>query len=91
MIINKKEISIEEAIKFSDYKKLLLNRRENGLLLSDYQISVLNRSGIDYRKFSNVKELLFEIESCLDDYFDDELDLVSSQLSEYIYYNDTNK
>ena len=34
---------------------------------------------------------MFEIENCLDDYYDDELDIVSSQLSEYIYYNETNK
>ena len=91
MIINKKDISLDEAIKFSNYQELLLNRRENGMLLSDYQIAVLNRNGIDYRKYNNVRELMFEIENCLDDYFDDELDIVSSQLSEYIYYNDTNK
>lgn len=91
VIINKKEVSIDEAISFSNYQELLLNRRENGMLLSDYQISVLNRNGIDYRKYNNIRELMFEIENCLDDYFDDELDLVSSQLSEYIYYNDTNK
>ena len=91
MIINKNEISIADAIKFSNQDELLLKRRENNLLLSDYQVSVLNRNGIDYNKFSSVKELLFEIENCLDDYFDDELDLVSSQLSEYIYYNETKK
>lgn len=91
VIINKKEVSIDEAISFSNYQELLLNRRENGMLLSDYQISILNRNGIDYRKYNNIRELMFEIENCLDDYFDDELDLVSSQLSEYIYYNDTNK
>ena len=34
---------------------------------------------------------MFEIENCLDDYYDDELDIVSSQLSEYIYYNEINK
>ena len=91
MIINKSDISIEEAIKFSNYDQLLLRRRENGILLSDYQVSVLSRNGINYKKFGNVRELLFEIENCLDDYFDEELDLVSSQISEYIYYNDTNK
>lgn len=91
MIINKKDISLDEAIKFSNYQELLLNRRENGMLLSDYQIAVLNRNGIDYKKYGNVRELIFEIENCLDDYFDDELDIVSSQLSEYIYYNETKK
>lgn len=91
MIINKKDVSVDEAIKFSDYEGLLLKRRENSMLLSDYQVAVLNRNGIDYKKFGNVRELLFEIENCLDDDYDDELDLVSSQISEYIYYNDTKK
>ena len=91
MIINKNDISLKEAIDFSNYKELLLSRRENGLLLSDYQVAVLNRNGIDYKKYNNVRELLFEIENYLDDDFDEELDLVSSQLSEYIYYNETKK
>ena len=91
MIINKNDISLKEAIDFSNYKELLLSRRENGLLLSDYQVAVLNRNGIDYKKYNNVRELLFEIENYLDDDFDEELDLVSSQLSEFIYYTDTKK
>lgn len=91
MVINNKDINLDEAIKFSNHQELLLNRRENGMLLSDYQVAVLNRNGIDYRKYNNVRELMFEIENCLDDYFDDELDMVSSQLSEYIYYSDTKK
>lgn len=91
MVINKKEVSVQEAINFSNYENLLLNRRENGMLLSDYQVTVLNRNGIDYRNFGNIRELMFEIESYLDDYFDEELDLVSSQLAEFIYYNDTKK
>ena len=91
MIIKNRDVSLDEAIKFSNYQELLLNRRENGMLLSDYQVSVLNRNGIDYRKFTEIRELLFEIENCLDDYFDDELDIVSSQLTEYIYYNETKK
>ena len=91
MIINKNDISLKEAMDFSNYKELLLSRRENGLLLSDYQVAVLNRNGIDYKKYNNVRELLFEIENYLDDDFDEELDLVSSQLSEFIYYTDTKK
>lgn len=91
MIINKKEVSVDEAIKISDYEGLLLKRRENNILLSDYQVSVLNRNGIDYNKFSSIRELMFEIENYLDEEFDEELDLVSSQLSEYIYYNETKK
>ena len=91
MLINKKDVSLKEAMDFSNYSDLLLSRRENGFLLSDYQVSVLNRNGIDYRRYNNVRELLFEIENYLDEDFDEELDLVSSQLSEFIYYTDTKK
>ena len=91
MIIKNRDVSLDEAIKFSNYQELLLNRRENGMLLSDYQVSVLNRNGIDYRKFTEIRELLFEIENCLDDYYDEELDMVGSQISEYIYYNESKK
>ena len=91
MIINKKEVSIDDAIKISNYEDLLLKRRENNILLSDYQISVLRRNGIDYNRFSSIRELMFEIENYLGEEFDEELDLVSSQLSEYIYYNETKK
>ena len=90
MLVNKKEISLEQAIKLANHQELLLKRRENNMLLSDYQVSVLNRNGINYNNFGNIRELLFEIENCLDDYFDDELDMVSQQLSEYIY-NETKK
>ena len=91
MIINKKEVSINEALEYSDFDNLLLKRRDNNLLLSDYQVSVLSRNGINYNSYSSVRELLFEIEACLDDYFDDELDIVSSQIQEFIYYNETKK
>ena len=91
MIIDKKEVSIDDAIKISNYEDLLLKRRENNILLSDYQVSVLKRNGIDYNKFSSIRELMFQIENYLDEEFDEELDLVSSQLSEYIYYNETKK
>lgn len=91
MEINKKEISIDEAIKISEYQQLLLKRRENNMLLSDYQVSVLKRNGIEYQRYTNIKDLLFEIENCLEDDFDDELDIISSQLAEYIYYNKTKK
>ena len=91
MLVNKTEISLNEAMKLANHDELLLKRRDNNMLLSDYQVSVLNRNGINYNNFGNIRELLFEIENCLDDYYDDELDLVSQQLSEYIYYNETNK
>ena len=58
---------------------------------SNYAKKIVIPETINYNNFGNIRELLFEIESCLDDYFDDELDMVSQQLSEYIYYNETKK
>ena len=61
------------------------------MLLSDYQINVLNNNGINYSQYCDIKTMLFDIEDILSDNYDEELDLVSSQLAEYIYYNNTNK
>lgn len=91
MEFKKKDISIDEAFKFANYDNLLLKRRENNMLLSDYQVSILNRNGLNYLKYSNIHDLLFDIEECLNEDFDDELDVVSNQIYEYIYYNETKK
>ena len=91
MKVGNKDINVEDAIKDADIDNIILVRRENGIILSNYQIGVLNRYGIDYKKYSNIRDMLFDIEECLYDNYDDELDLVSSQLAEFIYYNDTKK
>ena len=91
MEINKNEVSLNEAIQFADYDKLLLKHRNNGLILSDYQLDVLKRYDFDVNKYSNMQELLFDIEEFLNQEYDIELDSVSSQLAEFIYYRDTKK
>ena len=90
-MIKNTEVDINEAINFSQQDMLLLKRRDNNILLSDYQVSVLSRNGINYEKYGNIHDLLFDIEECLYDEYDDELDLVGNQIQEYIYYNETNK
>ena len=91
MKINNNDININDAVNFSNFDNLILKRRDNNFLLSDYQVSVLNRVGIIFNKYSNIRDLLFDIEECLNEFYDDELDLVSNQLAEFIYYSDTNK
>lgn len=85
------KISFEDAIKISNIEKNLLKRRENNFLLSDYQIGILQRNGINYLKYSSIKDLLFDMEDILNDDFDEELDIVSSQIAEFLYYNETKK
>lgn len=91
MVINDNEINVKDAIDFANQEELLLKHRKNNMLLSDYQINVLKQNGFDYLKYSNIHDLLFDIEELLNDNYNEELDLVSSQISEYIYYNETKK
>ena len=53
MNINNENINIDKAIELSNYQELLLKRRENNLLLNDYQIGVLNRFGIKNYKIAS--------------------------------------
>lgn len=91
MKVNNSDINIDEAIKLSELDNIILKRRKNNFLLSDYQISVLRNNDIDYLKYVNIHELLFDIEEILNQDFDSQLDSVSREIQEYIYYNETKK
>ena len=91
MKIRDTNINIDEAIKLSNYDNLLLKHYNNGILLSDYQVGILKNNGFDYTKYGSMQELLFDIEEYLNDEYDDELDIVSNQIAELIYYKDTKK
>lgn len=86
-----KEVSVDDAVRYADIDKVLVKRRENNILLSDYQVEVLKRANIDYKSFINMHELLFEIEEYLNEVYDDEVDLVGKQLAEYVYYGEMKK
>lgn len=86
-----KNINIDEALEYANIDNLLLKRRDNGIHLSDFQVDILKRNGFDFFKYNNIKDLLFDIEDYLYDEYDEELDLVSSQIYEYIYYENMNK
>lgn len=68
-----------------------LKKRENGLLLTDYQIEILVKHDINYLYYSDYKTLLFEIDTVLEDVYDEELENISNEISELYYYNYTNK
>lgn len=65
----------------------------NGMMLTNHEIEVLKRYKIPYLKCHNLKELLFEIEDVLGDMdiIEEDLDLISSSISERDYYQNTNK
>lgn len=89
----KNDFEFEQLIP-KNLRSYVSERRENGLFLSDYQISVLASHGFSYQKYTSIKELLFDIDTYLnsDSFLDDidSLDLLSRELSEREYYSNTN-
>ena len=72
----------------NDFIKL----RKNDIYLSDSDIKVLEKYEINYLNYSNMKELLFDLEEILNNnYVDNDLDELSIKLAEYNYYFRTNK
>ena len=92
MEINGKNIDINKLTKNVYNDKSMIKMRGNGIYLSDNQIEVLKRYDIDYKKYSSLNSLIFEIEEILNNDVDiADLEEISSRLSELNYYNNTNK
>jgi hypothetical protein len=72
-------------------EKSFLKRRENGLMLSDNDIEILERNGINYLEATNLENLIFMIEEALEEEENEELDSLNIKLGEYNYYNYTEK
>ena len=72
-------------------EKTFLKRRSNGLMLSDVDVEILERNGINYLEYSSLESLIFAISEMLDEEENDELDALNIKLGEYNYYNYTNK
>lgn len=80
---------IEELVGLADTEKNMLKARNNGLLLTDNQVSTLSRFNIDVSKCSNMSELLYMIDQVDND--DEELNYLADQLAETNYYQNTRK
>ena len=92
MKVNGKKLDIDSLTKDVYNDKSMIKMRGNGIYLSDNQIEVLKRYDIDYKKYSSLNSLIFEIEEILNEEVDaSDLEEVSSRLSELNYYNNTNK
>lgn len=69
-----------------------LNKISDNLYLSNRQIEILKRYEIDYKKFNDIKSLMYEVEIVLEEVYDvDDLQALSIELSEFNYYHNTNK
>ena len=61
------------------------------LLLTDYQVEILNKNGINVDNFTSNHELIYYLESILNTTTNEDLEYVSDELSEIYYYNNVNK
>ena len=76
-----------------DFNKRSLKQRKNGIYLSDEQINILENYNINYLNYNNINELIFYIEDYLNNSYMEleDLESVSEALSNFNYYNNTNK
>lgn len=74
-----------------DFEKKFLKVRKHGLLLSDEQVEILERYEINYANCVSNTELLYKIDSVLNEVDDYELELVAQEIAERNYYANTNK
>lgn len=92
MIINGKDYSVDELLENIDIEKTMLKRQKNGLLLSDQNISILNKYKVEFNDCMNLKMLIFKIEDVINnEEVDSDLEELSKTLSERDYYCNTKK
>ena len=92
MIIKGNNIEVDELVNKIDINSYLSKDNGKGILLNDYQIEVLRRNGFNYEEYSNLSELIFDLDNYLNSGNDDEeLEYVVDTLSELHYYTETNK
>ena len=89
MVIDGKYIDEENLV--SSEKNFL--KKYNNIYISEEQKNILDKYNIDVTKYLNINELMYDIENCLNDSYEEleDLEWVSQTLSEYNYYNNTNK
>ena len=67
------------------------HKKFGNLILTDYQVEVLEKYNINYNDFNNLNALIYYLEDYLNNSSNEELELISDELSEFNYYNYTNK
>ena len=87
-----KEYDIDDLVSNIDFSSGSF-QNINGMMLTNHEIEVLDRYKIPYKKCNSLKEIIFEIEEIIDesDIVDEDLDYISSTISERDYYQNTNK
>ena len=86
------EYDLDSVINDLDFEKNSLKTCKNGLLLTNYEMEVLDKYKIDFNKTSSLKEILYLIDEVLDeDNSLTDLENISLSISERDYYMNTKK
>lgn len=73
------------------YMKENFYKQRGNLYLTDKQVEILDKYNINYNKFNNLNELIFHLEYYLNSNYLEDLEVISEELSEFNYYNFTQK
>ncbi len=88
MNINEQNIDIDDLVSEKYMHKII----KNDIFLSDYQMEVLLKYGIDPNKAASMSEILYLIDEILEDDPDaDDLENIGAEIQEFNYYHNTNK
>ena len=89
MIIDGKYMNEDELV--SNEKKFL--KKYNNIYISEEQKDILEKYNINVESYNSVEQLIYDIEEYLNNcgFSLDDLEWVSQTISEYNYYNNTNK
>lgn len=85
------EYDIEKLTNEINFEENFVGYNQKGIVLTNKEIDVLKRNEIDYEKYTSVSELLYDIDEILNYTDDEELEVVSENISERNYYLNTNK
>ena len=68
-------------------------KKYNNIYISEDQKNILDKYDIDVNKYLNVELLMYDLEDILNNSMEEleDLEWVSQTISEYNYYNNTNK
>lgn len=85
--MDKRIEEIEEQLKHPDF----LTKQENGLFLNKRQIEILERNQIEWKSYSSMHSLLFEVENVFLEEENEELERLANELQDFSYYYETKK
>ena len=91
MLVNGKKIEINDLLNEVNCQDNFLQKANDNLDLTGYQISVLKRLQIDYEHAGSLKELIYLIEEALDETEDEELEIIAKEIAERDYYENSRK